>query len=639
MLRRSPSALEPGRTFFRLLQILGVLLSEAIARQFTGHPLSEYLYRVVVRLGPTFIKLAQVASTRPDLVPADISARFKELQENVPTFPFESARRLIEADLGKPLAEAFVRFPIEPVAAASLAQVYFAELPGGTPVAVKVQRPGIRTLIERDLAILRWLARLASRFNRVARSLRLEVAVEEFGRWTLKELDFEFEGHNAEAFRRNFAGWNDVLFPKVYWSHSTPRVLTLQRVSGLRVGEVTEKVGPAHGRRLAKRLAELQMKMFIADGFFHADLHPGNIFFQPDGGMAILDLGMVGRLTPEQRDRFLAYWIAITRRQRDRAFHHLIRMAQTAEPADLEGFRDAYDINLDRFYDKELSERSLAQTYLEIIVSGARYGVVFPPEMLLQAKAVVTAEALDLVLAPDFRFTEEIRPIVARELAKRATPGRLLDRLWGNAAEWILLGEAAPAGDAPTDDLPDEKQFRRLAKTALADVWADVADDHLRQTQRELAKDAPAAYWAGHPERQALIQTALGLLRLLATSFQRLQQESAGETALAPVDQIPRSRNGHGPATSAADAPQSLRGAFIATDTDRHDADDSLSDELVKVLTHLEALAGRYPDVGFWTDRYQDKAAIQSALTLLRLLFGQIGQTARESLSPDTGGS
>lgn len=632
MSMRRPSLLERWRTFTRLLQIIGILLAEGVARLFTRRPLPESLYRVVVRLGPTFIKLAQVASTRPDLVPADISARFKELQEHVPPFPYESARQVIESELGEPLEESFATFPHEPIAAASLAQVYFAELSNGAPVAIKVQRPGIRLLIERDLAILRWLARLVCRFNRIARDLRLEVAVKEFGRWTSKELDFEIEGHNAEEFRRNFAGWEDVVFPQVYWSHTTPRVLTMQRVSGLRVGEVPEKVGAAFGRKLARRLAEMEMKMFISDAFFHADLHPGNIFFQPDGRIAVLDLGMVGRMTPEQRDRFLAYWIAITRRQRDRAFHHLIRMAGSTERADLEGYRAAYDVSLDRFYDKDLSERSLAQTYLEIVISGARYGVVFPAEMILQAKAVVTAEALDLVLAPDFRFAEEIRPIVARELAQRATPRRLLDRLWGNVAEWVLLGESAPAGEASTGDAPDEREFRRWAKTALVDAWTDVTDQRLYEIQGELSNCTSAAYWADHPERQALVKTALSLLRLLATGFRHLQQESEGATVPAVALPTTPSKNGHGPA-AAADTPQARWETLVNLGKHRISGEYRLGDELMQVYAHLETLVDRYTDPALWDERSEDQAATRSLLTLLRYLVGQIGQTVHESHS------
>ena len=587
----------------------------------------EHSFRAVVRLGPTFIKLGQVASTRPDLVPAELSDRFKELQEKVPEFPFAKARQVIEADLNAPLDKLFAAFPPEPVAAASLAQVYFAELPNGTPVAVKVQRPGIDQLIARDLAILRWLARLAQRLSRVARDLRLETAVIEFGRWTLKELDFAIEGHNAEEFRQNFADWEDVTFPQIYWRHTSRRVLTMARVSGLRVDEVAAQVGPALGNKLAKRLAELEMKMFISDAFFHADLHPGNIFFPPDGRIAVLDLGMVGRMTPEQRDRFLAYWITITRRQRQRAFHHLIKMAESTEGAGLDDFRDVYNVILDRFYDKELSERSLAQTYLEIVVAGARYGVVFPPEMILQAKAIVTAEAVDLVLAPHFNLTAEVRPIVARELAQRATPGRLADRLWGSLAEWVLLGEAVPAGEAPDDDLEDEKQFRRWAKTALADAWVDTAVSTLQDIQRDIPQYTAAPYWADHPEKHALLQTVLSLLRLLATGFRRWQQES---DLTVPVTAVPvqPSPNGRG----VADTPEARWQAFNKDGLQSQAGDQFVGDEIVQVYAHLEKLARQYTDPAFWDGRSEDRAALTSLLTMLRFLVAQIGQTVNEAV-------
>jgi predicted unusual protein kinase regulating ubiquinone biosynthesis (AarF/ABC1/UbiB family) len=634
---RNPSIRERWLTFIRFWQILGVILAEVWKWLFQRQSLPDHLYRAVVQLGPTFIKLGQVASTRPDLVPAEISTRFKTLQEQVPQFPFTEARQVIEIDLKKPLYEAFSDFPEEPVATASLAQVYFAALPDGSPVAVKVQRPGIDNLISRDLAILRWLARLAQRLSRVAHDLRLETAASEFGRWTLKELDFAIEGHNAEEFRRNFASWEDVVFPKVYWSHTTRRILTMERLSGLRVDDVAQQVGPAFGDRLARRLAEMEMKMFISDAFFHADLHPGNIFFQPDGRIAVLDLGMVGRMTPAQRDRFLAYWIAITRRQCQRAFHHLTQMADSMDGADLEAFRDRYDVILDRFYDKNLSGRSLAQTYLEIVVEGARFGIVFPPEMILQAKAIVTAEALDLVLAPHFNFTEEVRPIVAYEFARRATPARIADRLWGSLAEWILLGEAMPAGEAPSDEVEDERQFRRWAKTALADAWTDEVVGRLRDLQSDLPSYMSANYWTEHPERHALLQTCLSLLRLFATGFRCIQREEDLNIDLVPAGVMTVSKNGK-PLAAKADAPEARWQNFHEENEGYQEGSRLVGDEYMQAYAYLEKLSRQYTYPTFWDSRSEGRASLTSLITLLRFLVFQLDQTAHESIWQDAEG-
>lgn len=234
-----------------------------------GHalPLPRRVLNTVIELGPTFIKLGQIASTRPDLVPAEYSEPLRALQENVPPFPLAEVRRIVEEELDRPLEEAFRSFAMEPVASASLAQVHYATLPDGTPVAVKVQRPGIQSVIEQDLTIMRWLARQVARLYPGVRNLRPEAAVEEFGRWTLRELDFRLEGQNLDEFRRNFAGSKDVVFPKVYWEQSTRRVLTMERVEGMRVHEVVATLKPYERSQLARRLAEIELQMFITDAF------------------------------------------------------------------------------------------------------------------------------------------------------------------------------------------------------------------------------------------------------------------------------------------------------------------------------------------------------------------------------------
>lgn len=593
---------ERFRTTTRFIEILRCVLTEAIRYKFSSEPLPEHVHRLVVQLGPTFIKLGQIASTRPDLVPPDVSKRLEELQENVPPFPHHEARAVLQSELGEPPEELFREFPTEPIASASLSQVYFATLDDGTDVAVKVQRPGIRPRMERDLRIVRALARLGSTLGLTPRQLPVTRIVDEFASWTLKELDFEVEGHNLEEFGRNFADWDDVAFPSVYWSHTTKRVLTMEKVSGMRLGAVPDAVSEQRRHTLAQRLSELLIKMFVSDGFFHADLHPGNIFFQRNGSIAILDVGMVGRMTTAQRDRFLAYWIAITRRQRDRAFHHLVEMAESTERADLDAYRDQYDVLLDRFYDKDLSERSLAQTYLEIVYAGAEHGVVFPSEMVLQAKAVVTAESLTLVLAPDYRFSEEIRPIVAEELAKQATPRATLDRAWGELVDWILLGEGNTGGEVPSKAMPEEAAFRREAIRALADVWTDDVDALLRDIQKEVPEYTSAEYWRDHPEHHVLLETALGLLRAFATELERLEQRSDMDTDLDSA-------------------------SLLAVDQPADVDDELLTEDLSRMLDTLEDDTGKYTSADFWDRNHESRAALISAVTTLRLFLSRLNQS------------
>ncbi|WP_458186585.1 ABC1 kinase family protein [Haladaptatus sp. NG-WS-4] len=598
---------EEVRTAARFVEILRYALAEALRYRFSTDPLPEHVHRLVVQLGPTFIKLGQIASTRPDLVPPEVSKRLEELQENVPAFPHHEARAVIESELDAPPEERFQEFPTEPITSASLSQVYFATLDNGADVAVKVQRPDIRPRMERDLRIVRTLARLGSALGLTPRQLPVTQIIDEFASWTLKELDFEVEGHNLEEFRRNFADWDDVAFPSVYWSHTTKRVLTMEKVSGMRLGEVPEAVSEQRRHTLAQRLSELLIKMFVSDGFFHADLHPGNIFFQRNGSIAILDVGMVGRMTTTQRDRFLAYWIAITRRQRDRAFHHLTEMAESTDNADLDAYRDRYDVLLDRFYDKDLSERSLAQTYLEIVYVGAEHGVVFPSEMVLQAKAVVTAESLTLVLAPEYRFSEEIRPIVAEELAKQATPRATIDRAWGELVDWILLGQGV-GGEAPSAAAPEEAAFRREAIQALADVWTDDIDALLQDIQDDVPEYTSGEYWRDHPEHYVLLETALGLLRTFATELARLEERSdiQSETDAVPLDAV--------------------------DDVDGVD-EKILTGELSQMIDTLQDDTDRYTSAEFWDQNHESRAALVSGLTALRLLLSRLNQSVDATYS------
>jgi len=444
------------RKTLRLIRISRLMIRHYWAfRTFTKYPddqqqrltIPKQFAQSLLELGPLFVKLGQILSTRPDVLPAAYITELARLQEHVPPFPFAQVRLIIKAQFGKAIGDLFRSFDAQPVAAASLAQVHLAVLKDGTPVAVKVQRPFAQ---ERILADLDLLADLIAVFRRLfpgkARRLNLVLGFNEFKRYTLQELDFSREAKTLERFKRNFSAWPDIIIPQVYWNFVTPKVLTMERVSGLRLKDIAPTLSSQERTRLSHRLLELEMKMFIADGFFHADLHPGNIFFTADGKIVLLDFGMYGALSDEHRDHFILYWYAGLQRQTKRAFYHLIKQTARLKNADENAYYATFKELAERFYNSTIAERSLTQTYLAIILRGAQFGFVFPSDLLLQAKALTTAEALVLSLTPDLKFETAMQPIIAHEFAKRATDfGRLKVLAERVLPELLLFGALPPA--------------------------------------------------------------------------------------------------------------------------------------------------------------------------------------------------
>lgn len=445
--------------------------ANTVARARSRAP--QALVSALLRLGPSFVKLGQILSTRPDFMPPEYIEALSLLHEHVPPFPFDQVERTVEQELGVPLRRAFADFESKPVASASLAQVHFATLAGGQLVAVKVRRPGIEEQIESDLRILKrliWLVALA--VPRLARRLDLRGTFEEFRTYTRRELDFSLEGHTLERFRKNFATIPGIIFPAVHWSQTTPRLLTMERVSGLRLHEVPGRLSVEARRKLNQRLVEMEMKMFVGDAFFHADLHPGNVFFGEDGSISVIDVGMFGEFTDEQRDRFLLYWHAVASEEVDRAFHHVTRLIAATPAADAEGYRRVFGRVLDEFYRSTITERSWTRTFLEIVTQACRFGYRVPRALLLEAKALTTAESLAFTLAPDSRFVDTARPIVIRELAKRARFKWLRHRLEATLPEWLLMGELPPPGTLSEGGAESKDVWHEVLR-----VWAQEMDD------------------------------------------------------------------------------------------------------------------------------------------------------------------
>lgn len=397
----------------------------------------------ILGLGPAFIKLGQIMSTRPDILPVQYITALEELQEHVPAFDFKVLKQIVEEELGEPITQLFQIFEQLPVASASLSQVHLAILHSGENIAVKVQRPGIKTKVLNDLKLLEEILKIFNLFfPKIVKRTNLQEGFREFKRYTIQELDFAHEGETVERFQSNFKDWNDIIFPKIYWKYTTEKVLTMGQVSGLRLKEAVQKL-PKEARELINiRLAEMELKMFISDGLFHADLHPGNIFFKEDGKIVLLDFGMYGELTMEERDHFVLYWLAVVQNQVKRAFYHFKKQCTELPNADENSFYEVFRTIANEFYRSRLIDTSITKVYLSMISAGYKYGYVFPANLLLHAKALTTAEALTFDLAPDTRFEEVTKPIIAKEFARLTLDGkRIRSRMEQSLPEFLLTGE------------------------------------------------------------------------------------------------------------------------------------------------------------------------------------------------------
>ena len=426
----------------------------------------------LIALGPTFVKLGQILSTRPDILPTAYIAALERLQERGPVVPFKVIQATVEAELGAPLSEHFATFDPKPMAAASLAQVHRGTLMDGTVVAIKVQRPDMDALIARDLdaldfgiTVLGWIA------PRKLRRSNLAAFFAEFRRYTQSELDFRAEAQMMTRFGQNFAGHDVVIIPKNYPALTTRRVLTMDWVEGMRLHDAAATLTVDHKEGLVSGLMGVLLKMFVSDGVFHADLHPGNIVFHADGRFTLIDFGMSGDLTARQRDRFILYWMAVVQRQTRRAFHHFSALTEPLPGADAGAFFDRFDSLAQAFYAAPMRDTSLATIYLAMMQAGYQAGYVFPASLMLHAKALTSAEALLFVLAPDARFDDLSRPYIAREYAARAmSPENLTKRASQILPELLLLGEVVP--QSAMDDTWDWAATKSLGQDLLAQVGA-----------------------------------------------------------------------------------------------------------------------------------------------------------------------
>jgi len=401
---------------------------------------------VLEELGPSFIKVGQLASTRPDMIPPEAFAEFEKLQDTVPAFPVSQVRQIIETELGDSLEVLFREFNETPVASASLSQVHRAVLPDGTVAAVKVQRPGIHGTIDVDLEIMFNLAELVEKHIHGMETLDPVGIVQEFSRTIKRELDFSIEAGNIERFARNFRSDTTIYVPKVYRNLSTARVLTMEFVEGIKVSDLDALTEANLNLGLiADRGADLILKQIFKHGFFHADPHPGNILVLPDNVICLLDYGMMGTLAGRNKERLGDLIAGIVRRNARQMTRSLLRLSQLESTENVESLEADIADFVEQYLYRPLKDIHMGNLLAQLIQLLIRHNLKIPPVFYLLDKALITVEGNGRKLSPDFDIIEHTKPFVRQLLSERLSIHKLRKDLYTASLDWEAVLRELPS--------------------------------------------------------------------------------------------------------------------------------------------------------------------------------------------------
>lgn len=430
----------------------------------------EHLRLALEQLGATFVKLGQILSTRSDLLGPEYQVELAKLQDATPPVRSDVVRELITRELGQDPATVFASFQMVPLAAASIGQAHAATLHDGTEVVVKVRRPGVIDQVEEDLEILHNLAAHASRRWTAAGDYDVVGLVDEFAQTLRAELDYLREGRNAERFAANFADDDEVHIPRVFWETTTSRVLTLERIHGIKVDdtEALDAAGIAR-RPLAELATRVSAQMIFEDGFFHADPHPGNFFVEPAGQLGIIDFGMVGEVDERLREQLGILLAALARTDSDRITDAVLSVSTARTPVDRARLRADLAALVARNEGRSVSEIRLGSVIEEALTIVRHHHLQLPRELGLILKMVVMNEGMAAKLDPDFQLGEMLGPYARRLVAHQVSPADFARRLRQAGIDVAQLGVELP------------EHMRRL----LAVLEGPGLDVHLRTEEIE----------------------------------------------------------------------------------------------------------------------------------------------------------
>lgn len=437
-------------------------------------PRGVRLRRALEDLGPIFVKFGQVLSTRRDLLPADIADELALLQDRVAPFSSDLVRTILERVYGAPVGAVFSEFSPECVASASVAQVHFARLPDGREVAVKILRPGIDKTIAKDLSVLKLAAAAIERLSSEGRRYKLSAVIDEFERHLKDELDLMVEAANASQLRRNFAGSELLLVPEMYWDYCTSEVMVMQRMSGAPIGHIeTLKAQHIDIRKLARNGVEIFFTQVFRDGYFHADMHPGNILVNANAQYIALDFGIMGTLSEVDKNYLAQNFLAFLRRDYRRVAEAHVEAGWAPADTRILEFETAIRAVSEPIFDRPIREISFARLLLRLFQVSREFSIVIQPQLTLLQKTLLNIEGLGRQLDPDLDIWATARPYLERWMSEQVGWRGILRHVRDELPHW---GAALP-------QIP-RLLHERLSENALASLQASLEEITREQQQR-----------------------------------------------------------------------------------------------------------------------------------------------------------
>ncbi|WP_373741915.1 ubiquinone biosynthesis regulatory protein kinase UbiB [Neisseria sp.] len=410
-----------------------------------GTPVPVRLRQALEELGPIFVKFGQVLSTRPDLIPPAYAAELAKLQDKVPPFDADLSRRQIEAALGRPIGELYAEFETEPVASASVAQVHKGRLKSGEAVAVKVLRPNIQPVIEQDLALMRLGAGIVEKLFADGKRLKPREVVAEFDKYLHDELDLMREAANASQLGRNFAGSDMLIVPKVFYDYCSRDVLTIEWMDGTPVGDIAAlREKGIDLKQLSRYGVEIFFTQVFRNGFFHADMHPGNILVADDGRYIALDFGIVGSLTDYDKRYLAINFLAFFNRDYHRVATAHIESGWVPPDTRAEELEAAVRAVCEPIFNKPISEISFGMVLMRLFETSRRFNVEIQPQLVLLQKTLLNIEGLGRQLDPDLDLWATAKPFLTKWMNEQVGPKAFFESLKHEAPDWAQILPALP---------------------------------------------------------------------------------------------------------------------------------------------------------------------------------------------------